>query len=259
MPQTYRDLRLDVTRADYQSVGVNAKQYDSQSRYLRVTITNGGVPVPVPQGTQVFIGARRADGESNAFLGTVEEDGNVIVPLAAWMLEIDGRVECSVTTVDTEGRRLATLRFYVVVQDAEYSGSDIDQDENYDILVDLLAEVAQYSVAEAGRVEAEEGRVEAEEGRVEAEAERLQKWGNATATAHNLPEGATATATVTQSENGTNFDFGIPKGDKGDLLYATFGLDPTSGRLLMYADENYAGPVFSVSDSGYLMVEVSAT
>lgn len=70
--------------------------------------------------------------------------------------------------------------------------------------------------AESARASAESGRASAETSRVNAENARQTKWGSVDATATQLPEGGEPTADVNQDEHGTHFQFGIPKGDKGD-------------------------------------------
>ena len=45
-------------------------------------------------------------------------------------------------------------------------------------------------------------------------------------------------------------------GQDGDLMYATFDVDLTTGQLMMYADENYDGANFSINASGNLVVTI---
>lgn len=171
MAQIVKELSLDVAAVN-RIQAVLAKQYDYKSRYLLVQLTDNGINITVESTSVVTINASRADGESAAFLGTVETDGRVRVPLAYWMLELDDVVKCDISVVDTEGRKLTTTNFTIEVEHANYSGEDIEEDENYDLLVALLEEVAQYQEAEAGRVTAEAARVTAEDGRVTAETAR---------------------------------------------------------------------------------------
>lgn len=188
MAQIVKELSLDVAAVN-RIQAVLAKQYDYKSRYLLVQLTDNGTNITVESTSVVTINASRADGESAAFLGTVETDGRVRVPLAYWMLELDDVVKCDISVVDTEGRKLTTTNFTIEVEHANYSGEDIEEDENYDLLVALLEEVAQYQEAEAGRVTAEAARVTAENGRVAAE------------TARDTAETSRASAETTRQSN----------------------------------------------------------
>lgn len=72
---------------------------------------------------------------------------------------------------------------------------------------------------------------------------------------------------ITNSGTETNpvFDFTIPrgdnggdgpKGDKGNVMYATFNVDLTTGELSMNTDDEYNGPNFSLTDNN-LEVSIS--
>lgn len=41
---------------------------------------------------------------------------------------------------------------------------------------------------------------------------------------------------------------------KGNVMFATFGLDPSTGILTMYIDEEYTGPNFEITEKGELQV-----
>lgn len=123
-----KKLRVDVAKKNLFPLLV-AKQGDTGSRFLNVTLVNEGVSFKAAPGTEVTINARRPDGQSNDFAGSVNSDGTVTVPLAAWMLQIAGIVTCDVSLSEGESNRLTTMTFRVEVQSASYSGSDISQEE----------------------------------------------------------------------------------------------------------------------------------
>ncbi len=172
MAQIIREITIDVAR-DNNFQAIVAKQNDTNSRFLKVTIANDGEPISIPQTAIVTINALREDSEARAFAGTVETDGTVLLPLTYWMLELDGTVKCDVSVFDsTEGaevNRLTTTMFSLQVEQTAYTGTDISEDENYDILVELISEVSGIKVDEDARVVAEQGRVSAENARVSAE------------------------------------------------------------------------------------------
>ena len=153
-----REISVDVATRNVFSAIV-AKQFDTNSRFLKVTITNLGERLSVDANSTVVINALREDGLSKAFLGEANADGTVTVPLTLWMLELDGEVKCDISVVGTEERRLTTMTFILAVEAANYSGEDITEDENYDLLVSLLSEVAECKTAEAERVANENTRI----------------------------------------------------------------------------------------------------
>lgn len=139
-----REITVDVAQKNLFFKTIVAKQYDNNSRFLKVTMTNEGKKINVDaDSTTVIISTKRADKQSKAFAGAVNEDGTVTVPLTSWMLELDDVVTCDISIVDAEGRKLTSTSFNIEVEAASYSGDDISDDENYDLLITLLAECAE--------------------------------------------------------------------------------------------------------------------
>lgn len=128
-----------------------AKQYDSDSRFLNVRLLNEGEQIAVDSTSTVLINARREDEGAKGFAGVVNEDGTVTVPIANWMLELDGQVECDISVIDSEQRKLTSTTFTIMVEPATYNGSDIAEDENYDVLTNLILECKEATAA-ASRV-----------------------------------------------------------------------------------------------------------
>lgn len=139
MAEITKALSIDVARANVFQAVV-AKQNDSNSRFLEVTIMNEGTPIEIAQNSTITINAAREDGNSKSFLGTVGSDGKVVVPLTNWMLALDGNVRCDITIVDSENRKLTTTSFMIAVEEAAYLGTDISEDEDYDLLTQLLTD-----------------------------------------------------------------------------------------------------------------------
>ena len=91
MAQIVKELRVDVSQPNVFQAIV-AKQHDSNSRFLKITLVDFGVKVEVPNTAKVTINANRPDGASESFKGEANNDGTITVPLAQWMLDIDGEV-----------------------------------------------------------------------------------------------------------------------------------------------------------------------
>lgn len=171
MASVTKILKIDVAQKNvFQTLVV--KQGDELSRFITATLANEGVPIEIASGSTVCINVERSDGESNAFNGTVNSDGSVTVPIPAWLAQTDGKAKCSISVVDVDSRKLSTTQFAIEVEASEYSGDDIQEDENYGILVDLLATVATYTTAEEARAAAELLRASAETSRETAESTR---------------------------------------------------------------------------------------
>jgi len=141
MPIVTREISIDVSK---QSVfqTIYAKQNDSNSRFLKVWLMDCDERLVIPSGSTVLIDACREDESAKAFVGTLNEDNSITVPLTNWMLELDGIVKCDITVVDSEERKLSSAIFYLNVEASVYDGSDITEDENYDLLVQLLGDIS---------------------------------------------------------------------------------------------------------------------
>ncbi len=146
MAQIVRDITVDVAAQNiFQAI--IAKQYDSKSRFLKVTLTDTGEKIAIDENSTVIINALREDGESKAFSGKVNSDGTVTVPLTLWMLEKDGFVKCDISIVDADKRKLTSTLFNLNVEQAACPSSDISDDDNYDLLVNLISEASEANAA----------------------------------------------------------------------------------------------------------------
>ena len=81
---------------------------------------------------------------------------------------------------------------------------------------------------------------------------------NLSVSAETLPPDQEATVEKTVSPDGVvSLAFGIPQGKTGNVMYATFSIDPETGLLTMTTPDGYTGPVFSIVN-GFLEVSVNA-
>ena len=134
MAKIVQKISLEVAKPNYLQA-IIAKQFDSDSRYLQVTLVNGSEKIEVQESSTVTINARRIDGAEDAFRGEVNEGGTVTVPLTYWMLELEGKLECDITVIDTDNRKLSTTKFTVEVERASCTGAGTDSAEKYDIII----------------------------------------------------------------------------------------------------------------------------
>lgn len=141
MATILKELTVDVAQLN-RFAAVVAKQYDKQSRFLKIHLTNESTPITVAAGTTVTINARRADGAGESFYGSVNNDGSVNVPITYWMLELDDIVECDISLIsDNNEVMLTSTLFQIEVQRAAVGTDEIEEDEDYPILLQLLQEV----------------------------------------------------------------------------------------------------------------------
>lgn len=174
MIEIIKELSIEVTKPNIFQALV-AKQYDMNTRFLKVTLMDCGkrIDVPLTGTSKVIINAERKDGQSKGFDGVINEDGTVTVPLHSWMLELDGSVICDISVVDTatdDNKRLTTTSFTLLVEKAAYGGDDVTSDPQYDVLVSLLetctqaGEIAQEALEKSNEANAKyEACVEATE------------------------------------------------------------------------------------------------
>lgn len=178
-----KEISLPIDKP-YNRVPVFAKQGDYNSRFLHVTLTENDEAIAtsaIGTVTRVAVGvARRKDRGSKCFAATYNNDGTFTLPLPAYATEYandDVTLDLMVwTVVGEETQLLRSAAVVVHVEKSGYSGEEVSDDENRDILSQLIAEVQELNTtvitAEAGRVEAEQERVTAETARVNAEQQR---------------------------------------------------------------------------------------
>lgn len=140
MVKVIHKIQAEISKPNFFQAIV-AKQFDSDSRFLNVTFVHEGNKIDLPNTATVTINATRNDGEKKKFAGTVNSDGTATVPLAYWMLELEGKVICDVSATDTSGRKLTTTNFTIEVERASCDSGDVSTDENYDVLLKLIEDV----------------------------------------------------------------------------------------------------------------------
>ena len=128
--------KIDVAKHN-DNVIIVAKQGDTASRFLHAEILFEGAKINVPSTAQIWVNAKRADGEANAYFGTVHTDGTITVPLNHWMLDVPGYLRCDVSILDN-GEKLTSLSFSVENEEATYTDEAVEEDENYDVLTSLI-------------------------------------------------------------------------------------------------------------------------
>lgn len=171
MIQIIKEVTVDVAKLNYFNAIV-AKQYDRETRFLKVQLANNDEPIKVEAGSSAVINARRPDKAGKSFMGTVNSDGTVLLPIAYWMVELDGTVQCDVSIINGT-QTLTTTLFEIKVEQAANGNDEITGDDDYGVLVELIQEVNAIKQVEVDRAKAESSRVTAEKNRATAETSRV--------------------------------------------------------------------------------------
>jgi hypothetical protein len=164
---------FDTVRSN-RNIDIISVNNDHGARFIEAVIAVDGKPIRVDLGCAVTIEAKRFDGASKAFSGSVNEDGTVKAPITQWMLEIPNTsVDATISVTTTKPSKLSTTNFTINVQDSPYKGEEISPDDpEYDVLMQVLAGEAEREAAEAVRKSNEAERESAEAVRKSNEAER---------------------------------------------------------------------------------------
>ena len=147
MAQCMCKMMLDVADRDGMQVVV-ARQGDSATRFLKVHLFSCGEPLLLEGSLTAVLNAKNAAGELRAFVGEVDIDGTLTLPLNAWMLQRVGVVECDVSLFDVNGGKLTTPPFEVEVV-ASVAGDETlpgDDAGGQSITARLIAEEKVYTL-----------------------------------------------------------------------------------------------------------------
>ena len=135
----YNSIQLDLCKKNSYKA-IPTKQLDTNSRFLRVELLNNGNSYDFSDDVTVILASTR-NGETKAYKCTVE-NGCVVAPLTSWMLAEEGYVDCEIVLIDTASNsKLSSFAFSIYVDESIYNDETISQDENYNVLLQLIADV----------------------------------------------------------------------------------------------------------------------
>lgn len=112
-------ITLDVARSN-SYICLLAKQFDSNSRYLEITLADNGQPLTIPADASAVLRATRADGTGAVVSGTVA-NGKATVEIDDYILEVAGAVTLSLE-ISKGGEILTTTHCNLTVQKADANG-----------------------------------------------------------------------------------------------------------------------------------------
>ena len=174
---------------------VSAVQYDSDTRYVAITITDNGSPWTIPTGVIGIVNIEKPDGtvcfyeydaDNNP---AVTFEGNVatclLVPQA---LTVHGEAYCDLSLYNADSQKITTFYFRLAIQPAAVPDDTITSTNYYNILTQEIA--AALGAAQAVI--------------------------DLTVTAETLEPSEPASVTKTTSGTVINLEFGIPQGAQGE-------------------------------------------
>lgn len=141
-------ITLDVSRPNV-AANVYAVSDDFLSRWVEATLTDGSVPLEIPNpGSSVLIRYRKPDGTAGLY-DTLEDEstawsisGNVVsFGLAAQMLTVPGIVQVEVHIYTFDSERLTTFRFNLHVSADVIGDSEIISADYFNVMTATVAEM----------------------------------------------------------------------------------------------------------------------
>lgn len=123
------------------------KQNDSNSRFIDCAFMHGRFMLLVRTGT-VVLNVTRADGQHKSFAGTINDNGTVRIPVANWMVENAGMLDCDVSVYDGDEKLTSALFSAEVQASANPNGSVSPDDPAVDMAI-VLIDRAEAAAAEA--------------------------------------------------------------------------------------------------------------
>lgn len=160
---------LDMHKAQSQT-SIPAVLGDT-GRVLHISFTDGGNPYTIETGCLAMLTIKRPTGTMIEEFCEIKNNTTVVYPFSQNenTCAVEGINECDVTLFGTDGRKITSPRFSLIVSNSVAHSDDIViTDETLSVIDSILTAEALRQDAESKRVEAELKRVEADSRREEA-------------------------------------------------------------------------------------------
>lgn len=142
----YVDSNVNVDMTSWSQRIMYAMQYDNMTRYAKVALFEEGVVWNVPDGVDgVFVGSKpdgtyfvydEIDGEQ----AVTWSDNVVAVALHEQVLAVAGNVVCEVRFYNSDGKRLTTFPFTIVVQKSAVNDDEVTSSSYFNVLTEQIGE-----------------------------------------------------------------------------------------------------------------------
>lgn len=143
--QIITPVTLDISRPGFPPV-VDAKQYDSDTRYIQVTITDAGVPWEIPADVIGIVSIQKPDGKVCWYEylpggpPAVAFEGNVATfILAPQALTVAGEAYGDLSLYSSEKQKLTTFAFRLRIERAAVPDDSITSTNYYNVLTREIA------------------------------------------------------------------------------------------------------------------------
>lgn len=144
MKTVHNKIILDVNSIENKSVIV-AKQADSMSRYIDITLQCAGEKITVGSSDRaVLMAADKSTGETVAMLDCTVEDDIITAELSESLLAVPGKLKCEVVVYGTDGSVLTSANFIVIVS-GRIDGEVVEREADFSALQSALSDVASTS------------------------------------------------------------------------------------------------------------------
>jgi hypothetical protein len=141
--------------------------YDSAVR-LCISLTDGGIPYLVEQGSRAVLYGKRPDDSPLIHNCMIDDTGRIIYDFNEHTASQTGITRCHIRLYGADGELISAPRFIIVVEERLVTEYDLQIEGSPLDAIDKLF------ITEQERVVAEDERVVAEDGRVAAELERVE-------------------------------------------------------------------------------------
>ncbi len=130
-------IALDIIRSNKCKV-IRSKQGDCLTRFAEITVTKEGEVVFVPNNITVLVNVKRADDAQRIYVGSVNDNGTVQIPINTWMNEVAGIGQLDISLLDGE-TKLSTM--YVQFDVDEGACAHMQDDEGGDVITHVIGEL----------------------------------------------------------------------------------------------------------------------
>lgn len=110
--EIYTDITLEVT-GDERMYMVSAKQGDKRTRYVRITLTNDGENVSIPDGYRAIANVKKPDGKY-CYNACTKKEGKIIVELTNQMLAVAGTGHCDIELRDENNEHVLSSQAFAI-------------------------------------------------------------------------------------------------------------------------------------------------
>jgi hypothetical protein len=138
------NIELDVHKSNY--VSIYAKQYDTNTRNIYISLLDNGVPITIP--SNLIARVRGTKKDKTIFIKDCSIINNIVLlELKDQMLTVYGRVICDIGLYETtntgnpkDDKLLSSSIFYINVDKAAYDENAVISSNEFLTLTELIAE-----------------------------------------------------------------------------------------------------------------------